>query len=147
MKLSNSLKDNINNNSIGTNLTLFAVSLFNGTVPTLPSDVVTGSLLCKFTVNGDGVTGGTWGTSSAGVIARAVAEAMIGTCIVAGSPTFYRIHKLSESPSTANTTYLRIQGTCGIASADAILDSTFFPMTLAQDYPLGNVVFVCPTGV
>jgi len=140
-KLSESLRNYVlDTGSLKTALTGFAVTFFNGTVPILASDAVIGSTLAVFTVNNDGITGATWGTATTGLLARTPTEAMSATCLIGGSPTFYRIHKLSESATTANTTFYRMQGTLGVANADGILDSTFFPMVLGTVYPLGNVV-------
>lgn len=140
-KYSESLRNKIlDTSSVKTLLTGFAVTFFNGTVPSLPSDAVTGDTLITFTVDNDGVTGGTWGSATLGNLLRTASENLLGTCLVGSSPTFYRIHLIGESPSSANTTYYRIQGTCGIAKTDCILDSTFFPMVLGTNYPLGNVV-------
>lgn len=139
-KLSESLRNHILNTSVATGLTAFAVSFFDGAIPVLPSDGVTGTKLVTFTVNNDGVTGATWGTSAVGILSRTPTEAMSGTCLVGGSPTFYRVHLLAESPSSANTTFYRVQGTLGVANTDGILDTTFYPMILGTVYPLGNVV-------
>lgn len=141
-KLSESLRNHIlDTGDIQGGLDLFAVSFFDGAIPVLPSDAVTGAKLITFTVNNDGVTGATWSaTAIAGILSRTSSEAMSGTCLVGGSPTFFRVHLLAESPSSANTTYHRIQGTLGVANTDGILDSTFFPMILGTVYPLGNVV-------
>jgi hypothetical protein len=140
-KLSESLRNYyLGTGSIKTALTAFAVSFFDGAIPTIPSDAVTGTKLITFTVGNDGVTGATWGTPVGGILSRTPTEAMSGTCLVGGSPTFYRIHLLAESPSSANTTFFREQGTLGVANTDGILDSSFFPMILGTVYPLGNVV-------
>ena len=146
-KLSESLRNYfLDTGSIKTALTDFAVSFFDGAIPTLPSDAVTGTLLITFTVNDDGVTGGTWGTAVVGNLARTASEVMSGTCLTGGSPTFYRVHLLAESPSSANTVFFRQQGTLGVANADGILDTTFFPMILGTVYPLGNVVIPTYSG-
>ena len=140
-KFSESLRNAIlDTDSAKALMTDFAVSFFNGAIPALPSDVVTGDLLITFTVDDDGVTGGTWGTSTLGNLLRTVSENLQGTCLVGGSPTFYRIHKVGEVANSANTTYYRIQGKCGVSNADCILDATFFPMILGTVYPFGNVV-------
>lgn len=146
-KFSESLRNKLlDTDSVKTLMTGFAVTFFNGAIPTLPSDAVTGDTLITFTVDNDGVTGGTWGSATLGNLLRTVSENLQGTCLVGSSPTFYRIHIVGESAASANTTYYRIQGTCGIARADCILDSTFFPMVLGTVYPLGNVVISSYTG-
>lgn len=139
-KISESLRNHILDTSVATGLAAFAVSFFDGAIPVLPSDAATGTKLITFTVNNDGVTGATWGTSAVGILSRTPTEAMSGTCLTGGSPTFYRVHLLAESPSSANTTFYRVQGTLGVANTDGILDTTFYPMILGTVYPLGNVV-------
>lgn len=140
-KFSESLRNHIlSTGDLQGGLTSFAVSFFNGAVPTLPSDAVTGSTLITFTVDNDGVTGATWADSVAGLLSRTSSEAMSGSCILGGSPTFFRIHNILESATSVNTAYKRIQGTLGIANTDGILDNTFFPMVLGTVYPLGNIV-------
>lgn len=140
-KFSESLRNAIlDTNDVKTLMTGFAVTFFNGALPTLPSDAVTGDTLATFTVDNDGITGGTWSAATLGNLLRTVSENLQATCLIGSSPTFYRIHLVGESAASANTTYYRIQGTCGIARADCILDSTFFPMVLGTVYPLGNVV-------
>lgn len=139
-KLSESLRNyTLDTGSAKDALTDFAVSFFDGAIPILPSDAVTGTKLITFTVDNDGVTGATWGTAAVGILSRTATELMSGTCLVGGEPTFYRIHLLAESPSSANITYHRIQGTLGLANTDGILDTTFFPMILGTTYPLGNI--------
>jgi len=139
-KISESLRNHLLNNAVASGLTPFAVTFFNGAVPSLPSDAVTGATLVMFTVNNDGITGATWGTAVAGILSRTPSEAMSGTCLIGGSPTFYRVHNITESPSAANTTFYRTQGTLGAANTDGILDTSFFPMILGTVYNLGNVV-------
>ena len=139
--LTDSLADGINNNGIKVLLDGFAVAFFDGAVPAKASDAVTGNTLAIFTVNNDGVTGGTWDTSANRILARLPSEAMSGTCLVGGSPTFYRTYVLGESPTTLSSVFHRVQGTCGTVNSDAILDTTFFPMVLTTVYPLGNEVF------
>jgi len=139
--LSDSLKNVAADAAIKTNLNLFAVSYFNGPVPVSPSDIVTGTLLAKFTVNNDGVTGGTFSSSVGGICQRNIAESMSATCLANGSPTFYRVHRLADSATSANTGLYRSQGTCGVVGAESVLDSSFFPMVLGQVYPLQNVAY------
>jgi hypothetical protein len=126
--------------TIKTNLDGFAVTFFNGAIPINASDAVTGQPLITFTVNNDGVTGGTWTTPTTPLLVRNAGEVMRGTCILGDSPTFFRLHKLGEAAGTANTSFYRIQGKLGQAQASGILDSTFFPMTLGTEYPLGTIV-------
>ena len=64
-KLSESLRNHIlDTGDIKGGLDLFAVSFFDGAVPTLPSDAVPGAKLITFTVNNDGVTGATWAATA-----------------------------------------------------------------------------------
>jgi hypothetical protein len=134
-------------NSLATLLNGFAVSFFNGTVPSLPSDAVTGTLLATFTVNGDGVTGGTWATAVAGVVTNNLLESLSATCLVDGSPTFYRIHNIAESASSQSNSFNREQGTIGLANTDCLLNPSFFPMTQGTSYPLGSVISSIPIGI
>jgi hypothetical protein len=134
-------------NSLATLLNGFAVSFFNGTVPTLPSDAVSGTLLATFTVNGDGVTGGTWGTAVTGVVTNNLLESMSATCLVGGSPTFYRVHNIAESPLSQSNSFNREQGTVGLANTDCLLNPSFFPMTQGTSYPLGSVIMSIPVGI
>lgn len=144
-QLGEALRNSINDLGIKVNMNLAAVTFFDGAIPADPADVVTGQLLNKFTVN-DGGTGFTWDASVAGVISRAAAETVSGTCTTGGSPTFFRIHIVSEAAETASAVFHRIQGTCGQSGTDAILDSTFFPMVLSTVYPLGNLPITLPVG-
>lgn len=108
MKLSTALRDMINNDGIGFELSPFGVTFYGetgDTNPTIPDPHLAANtnghiFLCTFTVGNSGVgesngTGMTWGTSASGSIARAD-EAVSGTCKVTGKPRFFRIHKLTD---------------------------------------------------
>ena len=89
----------LDTDSVKTLMTGFVVTFFNGAIPALPSDAVTGDTLITFTVDNDGVTGGTWGSATLGNLLRTVSENLQGTCLVGSSPTFYRIHIVGTTNS------------------------------------------------
>ena len=120
----------------------FAISMFDGTPPTLASDAITGNLVIMFTVGNDGVTGMTWDAVSGGYISRLMSETVTGTCVLSATPTHYRLHLVGESATTADTALRRIQGTCGTnMSYDAVIAGAFVSTV---NYPLGNIAFTIP---
>lgn len=139
------LANAINDAGIKVLMNLAAVTFFDGAVPADSADLATGNILAKFTVNNTG-TGFTWDASVNRVISRAAAEVLSGSCLIGGSPTFFRIHLAVEAAETASAVFYRHQGTCGTSNADCILDSTFFPMVLSTVYPIGNLPITLPVG-
>ena len=140
MKFSESLVDNILA-SVGTTLTGFAVTLFDGTEPALASDAITGDTIIMFTVGNDGTTGMTFDTPALKVMNRAAAESVSGTCFKSATPTHFRIHLVGEDPRTADVFY-RIQGSCGpnLLSDMVVVN----PLVISTTYPLGTLPFIIP---
>jgi hypothetical protein len=120
-------------------------------IPTLPTDLAVAGgniLLGTFTVNNDGTTPLTWEASVDGTVQRTASESVSTTCVATGYPRFCRIHLLADTGgNAADTTKLRIQGTCGTAiTNDFVLDNTFYPMTATQTYSFGNLTLTFGAG-
>lgn len=168
MKLGESLRTKILTDVFNTATTMddFAVTLYghatnpaSALVPATPALIATdgGTSTIKLITLAltNGTVGMNWDIPALGSVVRLAPSAASGYTIAAGHPKFFRIHKLSEDSTVANTAYYRIQGLCGQTAYnsdgtlnDAILDSTFFPMAYTapstNSYPLGNVVLTIP---
>ena len=99
--------------------------LYAGTEPTT-ADAAIGSatLLATLTESGDGTTGLTFGTASAGVISKATAEVWSTTSITTGGvAAFWRL-QASGDTGDASTSAVRVQGSIGGVDADMLLGNT-----------------------
>jgi len=100
------------------------------------ADAALGSLtlLCTVSVDGGG-TGGTFGTPSAGVIAKAAAEVWKGTNVASGYASCYR-GVLSSDTGALSTTERRVQGSVGTVGKDLIIANAY--MTIGNEQPINS---------
>lgn len=118
--------------------------LYSGTVPA-SADAALGSatLLATLTESGDGTTGLTFGTPSAGVISKATAEVWSTASITAsGTATFWRL-AASGDAGGASTTEERVQGTVGSVDADMLLGDA--ALVSGQPFSLAYFNVALPT--
>lgn len=97
------------------------IKIYSGPAPT-NADAAIGSagantLLVTISVDGDGVTGLTFGSASGGTISKTGAEVWSGTVAANGTASFYRLTAAGDT-GTASTTEARVQGTVGQTGAD-----------------------------
>lgn len=99
--------------------------LYAGTEPaTADAAIGSATLLATLTESGDGTTGLTFGTASAGVISKAAAEVWSTTSITTGGvAAFWRL-QASDDAGDASTSAVRVQGTIGGVDADMLLGNT-----------------------
>lgn len=93
------------------------IDVYSGSQPASADTAPTGTKLATFSVNHDGVTGGTWGTASAGVLDKAAAETWQAVGAVAGSAGWFRF-RLAGDLGTTNTTDIRMDGTIAASGSD-----------------------------
>ena len=99
--------------------------LYAGTEPaTADAAIGSATLLATLTESGDGTTGLTFGTASAGVISKAAAEVWSTTSITTGGvAAFWRL-QASDDAGDASTSAVRVQGSIGGVDADMLLGNT-----------------------
>lgn len=119
------------------------IDIYSGSQPADADTAPSGTRLMTYSVNHDGVTGGTWGTAAAGVIDKTVAEAWQAIGAVAGSAGWFRV-RLAGDAGTTNTTDKRMDGSIASSGSDMdMVDTTVgvgsiytldsFPVTMAAN--------------
>lgn len=109
------------------------IDVYSGAQPASADAAPTGTKLGTYSVNHDGVTGGTWGTPSAGVMDKATAETWQMVGAVAGSAGWFRF-RLAGDLGTTNTTDIRMDG--AIASSGADMDRSDTSVVVGKIYTL-----------
>ncbi|WP_368921284.1 hypothetical protein [Comamonas aquatica] len=118
------------------------LNIYAGAVP-VSADAAIGSatLLVTISVDGDGVTGLTFGAAANGEISRSAQESWMGNVVATGNPSFYRLVK-SGDKGNASTSALRVQGTAG-PSGDLLTRTT---VTLGDPLHVDVYNLQLPTG-
>ena len=99
--------------------------LYAGTEPaTADAAIGSATLLATLTESGDGTTGLTFGTASAGVISKATAEVWSTTSITTGGVAALWRLQASGDTGDASTSAVRVQGSIGGVDADMLLGNT-----------------------
>jgi hypothetical protein len=95
------------------------IYIYSGSMPTNPEDPIWNSdLLCVISKD-SGVDGLTFAPSSSnGAVVKSPDEIWAGDILMDGTPTFWRWGLDGEDVTVQSDTYLRMQGTVGIAGAD-----------------------------
>lgn len=99
--------------------TLGFVKVYDGTPPATADAAATGTLLCIVSVNSSG-TGVTWGTAGAvtpGVLPKNVSDIWSGLILADGDASYYRVTAVGDTGGLS-TTEPRVQGTIGTGGAD-----------------------------
>lgn len=98
------------------------IRIYSGTVPVDADAEIAGgnTLLCTISddATGTGITLDS--TPTGGVITKDVTEVWRGVNVASGTATFFRFSSLADGFG-ASTTEKRMQGTCGVLSADLLL--------------------------
>lgn len=119
------------------------IDVYSGSQPSSADSAPSGTKLMTYSVNHDGVTGGTWAAASSGSINKTTSEAWQAVGAVAGSAGWFRM-RLAADAGTTNTTDVRMDGTIASSGSDmnmpdttvvvgAIYTLDSFPVTMASN--------------
>lgn len=100
------------------------INVYTGAQPASADDAATGTLLYTLTVDGDGVTGLTWGEAVAGVVSKAAGEAWQGTAVATGTAGWFRVYEDGDDPSQSTTDKARWDGAIAVSGAEANMTNT-----------------------
>lgn len=116
------------------------ITIYSGTPPSSPDDVLSGNtLLCTVSLNGGGSGINFEASAVSGVLSKAAAETWQGTNAATGTAAFFRFTESGGDPSLASTTEKRVQGTVAVAGADLNLSSVSLTSGATQDIDFFNV--------
>jgi len=114
----------------------FKINVYDGTPPATADAALSGNTLLLTIEDNDGPNGLTLeGTSTNGAVAKTAAQTWSGTSAAAGTPSFFRIYRTGEDPSTLSTTLVRMQGSCSSFGADLNLGVS--PLAISTLYTIG----------
>lgn len=101
----------------------FFIDLYTGVQPASADSAPGATLLRTYSVNGDGVTGGTWGSASNKILNRTSSEVMSGVAVANGVPGWARI-RLASDDNSLSTTYKRIDVSAGVSGQDLAITAS-----------------------
>lgn len=117
---------------------------YSGPVPASADDPIdaASTMLAKFSVNADGLTGLTFeGAAADGVLSKSAAEAWKSVVAATGNASFFRFCDAGDAGTAASATAKRIQGTLGTTAASdaqitttALVTGATLNVDLFQDY-------------
>ena len=117
------------------------IRIYGGTPPVDADAAATSNdTLCVISVNGAG-TALTFSAPTGGAMVKTPAESWLGTNLMSGTATFYRLVN-SADDDLVTTTLPRVQGTVGLINADLNLAST--SLLVSQEQRIDTFVLGMP---
>lgn len=99
------------------------INIYSGPQPLLADTGATGTLLGTVSIDGLGVTGLTFTTTTTNVIAKTVAEAWKFFGVAAGTAGWFRYYAAADTPANTSTTAARIDGAIATSGSDMNLSN------------------------
>lgn len=94
------------------------LDIYSGTQPASADNAPNGTKLATITVDGDGVTGITFGTAVAGYLPKNPSETWSGDGLANGNAGWFRLREASDAGTASSTTAKRVDGSIGNTGAD-----------------------------
>jgi len=127
--------------ALAAGITTGEIRIYGGTPPAdADADATGNTTLCVVSVNGAG-TALTFSAPSGGTMVKTPAEAWLGTNLLSGTATFYRLVNTSDD-DLVTTTLPRVQGTVGLINADLNLATT--SLLVGQEQRIDTFVLGMP---